>query len=108
MRMSKPKLRSAPTAAPKRMAGSLSDQRQAGAALQARRLKLWTACPYCAHCGRFTVYPGGFELDHIQALENGGADTEENLQVLCVVWQDGRKEGCHVTKTRQDLGYKAK
>lgn len=105
MRMSKPKLSQAGRPGPIRTAATKSESRQAGAALQAKRLKMWTACPYCAHCGRYVLYPGGFELDHIQALDNGGTDTDDNLQVLCVEWIDGRKAGCHANKTRIDLGY---
>jgi len=40
-----------------------------------------------------------FELDHTVALVNGGADTDENCQVLCNA-PDG---GCHRAKTASDL-----
>lgn len=50
-----------------------------------------------------TVYPEGFELDHIVSLPDGGADTDENSQVLCVSRDAyGRKVGCHDAKTPQD------
>lgn len=69
-----------------------------GRKLQVRRLKLWTANPYCAMCGRLTDYPDGFELDHKIALTNGGEDTEDNCQILCIADHD--------TKTRTDLGHR--
>jgi 5-methylcytosine-specific restriction protein A len=69
-----------------------------GRALQERRLRVWSVYPYCAHCARLTAFPDGFQLDHIKALENGGADTDENCQVLC--------EPCHIIKTARDLGYR--
>lgn len=71
-----------------------------GRKLQARRLAVWARDPRCASCRRLTQYPAGFELDHIQALENGGPDTEDNVQVLCV-----GENGCHARKTAADLGY---
>lgn len=76
-------------------------ERITGRRLQARRLRIWSRNPHCAMCGELTDLGQGtarpFELDHIVALVNGGQDTEDNLQVLCV--------GCHEDKTRRDLGY---
>ena len=69
-----------------------------GHALQKLRLRKWTENPYCAICGKLTQYPGGFELDHIVALANGGADTAENCQILCC-----GVDGCHNIKTARDL-----
>lgn len=85
-----------------------SAKRMTGRRLQERRLRLWSAGPHCAHCGELTVYPYGFELDHIVTLESGGSDTDDsNFQILCVlVDQQGRKTGCHEVKTRQDLGHR--
>ncbi|KAF1005464.1 MAG: hypothetical protein GAK28_03216 [Luteibacter sp.] len=40
-----------------------------------------------------------FELDHKVALVRGGADTDENCQVLCT-----GPDGCHHRKTQVDLG----
>lgn len=86
-------------------APTASDQRITGRRLQARRHRIWRASPYCAMCGRLTDWPYGFELDHVVALANGGADTDANCQVLCIVWMDGGvKAGCHIDKTAQDLG----
>ena len=72
--------------------------RISGRKLQERRLKIWAKSPSCARCGRLTVYPGGFELDHIVPLYKGGMDTEDNCQVLC----SGDK-GCHARKTIMDM-----
>ncbi|KNY09413.1 HNH endonuclease [Achromobacter piechaudii] len=84
-----------------------SAKRMTGRKLQDRRLRVWSTDPHCAHCGALTVYPAGFELDHKVSLQNGGADTEENSQVLCVSRDAyGRKVGCHDSKTRQDMGYR--
>lgn len=38
------------------------------------------------------LLPPDFQVDHIEALEDGGADVASNLQCLCVP--------CHTTKTR--------
>lgn len=95
------------TMAPSRLSGAptSSGNRMSGRRLQGRRLRLWTANPRCAHCGRLTVFPHGFEVDHKVALEVGGADTDENCQILCVYLDEmGRKAGCHDRKTRQDRG----
>jgi 5-methylcytosine-specific restriction protein A len=73
-----------------------TDGRLRGRALQARRLRKWTAAKgKCAKCGCLTNYPDGFQLDHIQAIVNGGKDDEDQTQVLCIP--------CHDTKTNTDL-----
>lgn len=72
-----------------------SDQRMAGRALQARRLRLWAADPHCVDCRELTRYPDGFELDHEVALVNGGTDTDENCRVRCLP--------CHEAKTKRDM-----
>ena len=51
-------------------------------------------------CGKVTVYPSGFELDHKVALINGGTNDDDNLQILDV--------GCHLAKTDKDLGHTTK
>lgn len=74
-----------------------------GRKLQERRLRLWSHDPHCVMCGRLTEWPRGFELDHKVPLHQGGEDTEDNCQVLCVHYDDsGEKAGCHVIKTAQD------
>lgn len=74
-----------------------------GRKLQQRRLTVWSQDPHCARCGKVTEWPHGFELDHTTALDNGGADTEDNVQVLC-----SGDEGCHRKKTAEDMGYRHK
>ena len=88
---------------------SIGAKRMTGRRLQERRLRIWSANPHCAHCGVLTVYPHGFELDHKLSLFDGGEDTDENSQILCV-YRDaqGRKAGCHDAKTRQDMGYRSR
>lgn len=73
---------------------STSERRMTGSRLQARRLRLWTQSPMCADCGRVVAYPSGFELDHRVPLHQGGADTDENCQILCC-----GPGGCHLKKT---------
>jgi hypothetical protein len=85
------------------IAGTPSEKRMAGRALQARRLRLWSACPYCAGCGTLTEFPQGFELDHKEPLHLGGADTDANCQILC-----SGLDGCHAAKTADDMGHKGK
>ena len=67
-----------------------------GRALQTRRLRLWAIDPNCKACGTLTNYPDGFQLDHKVPLFKGGADEDENLQVLCIK--------CHDAKTMKDTG----
>ncbi|AOZ08158.1 HNH endonuclease [Cupriavidus malaysiensis] len=83
----------------KAMAPTQSEQRMAGRKLQARRLRIWTNDPTCAGCGQVTAFPAGFELDHRVPLSQGGADTDENCQVLCA-----GPDGCHAKKTATDFG----
>lgn len=63
-----------------------------------KRRKQWLQThPLCVMCqakGRVTA---ATVPDHIKALVNGGADTEENLQSLCAP--------CHAIKTAADLGH---
>ncbi len=80
-----------------RALGSLdtATRRMSGSSLQRRRYRLWLASPVCAGCGRVVAYPAGFELDHVIPLLAGGADTDDNCQILC--------PDCHAAKTRADL-----
>ena len=76
-----------------------------GRALQTARLRIWTADPHCAMCGRLVAYPAGFELDHKMPVSYQGAtNDDDNLQVLCVDKTDGADKGCHAVKTRQEFG----
>lgn len=45
----------------------------------------------CSKCGM--KLPGSFEVDHIQALHNGGSNHVDNLEALC--------RNCHGEKTAQ-------
>lgn len=97
----KPRLPMAPTRLPSM---TTRENRMTGRALQARRLRIWTRNPRCACCDRLTVFPHGFELDHIVPLFQGGQDTDENTQVMCVEWlADGTKAGCHVEKSSKEM-----
>lgn len=83
-----------------------ADQRVSGRALQAARLKHWKRVGgLCEGCGTVVdlhARHGGFELDHRVRIEDGGPDDDGNRQVLCVFYLDGRKAGCHETKTRAE------
>lgn len=72
-----------------------ADRRMTGRALQDRRLRIWSHDPHCTCCRRL-VAMHEFELDHKVALVNGGADVDDNCQVLCIE--------CHARKTTADLG----
>lgn len=75
-----------------------ADRRMTGRALQERRLRVWERDNHCcAECGQL-VAPHEFELDHTVPLFLGGADTDENCQVLCA-----GPDGCHRRKTARDL-----
>lgn len=78
-------------ATPKRV----RETRITGRALQKRRVAVWARDPHCAHCRELTSFPHGFHLDHIVALGNGGHDTDENSQVLCIP--------CHRKKSKGDV-----
>ena len=88
---------------PRKREGGSANMRAPESVRTRRRLKLWTNDPHCQSCGRLVDYPWGFELDHIVPLSQGGPDTEDNCQVLCV-WVDetGKKRGCHVDKTNAE------
>lgn len=81
--------------------------RLTGRALQARRMRIWSKSPLCAGCGRLTdIAPSArlrFELDHKVRLADGGEDTDQNCQVLCVSRDEaGVKVGCHAEKTSRE------
>lgn len=91
--------------APGRLKTSTTKSRRTtGRALQAERMQLWLERGQCCEaCGRMVEHPYGYELDHIVPLALGGSNDPTNKQLLCV-WFDheGRKQGCHVDKTRSD------
>lgn len=81
------------------------DGRLRGRKLQARRLRVWKAKPYCAMCKRLVDFPSGFQLDHIKAVHKHGEDLDDSaVQVLCCL-PDG-SGGCHAIKTAKDMGYR--
>ena len=51
----------------------------------------WTQHYKCRHCSNL-LHPKAFDIDHIVELSQGGTDTVDNLQALCVQ--------CHAIKTR--------
>lgn len=83
---------------PKARMGGSADKRAPESVRTKRRLKLWTQDPCCQACRRLCDYPYGFELDHKVPLHQGGPDTEENSQVLCIA--------CHREKTRIEMGHR--
>ena len=69
-----------------------------GRRLQRIRHQHFMQDPLCVACKAKGLVTIASQLDHIQALVNGGTDTPDNRQGLCVP--------CHEAKTRRDLGYK--
>ena len=86
---------------PKAARAHTTDKRIRGRALQARRLRVWAKDPHCADCRALVQHPDGYELDHVVALVNGGDDTDENCQVLCI-----GPGSCHERKTAKDMGHR--
>ena len=76
----------------------MKTQRLSGRKWQAIRSQVLTANPLCVLCQVKGQIKPAIEVDHIQALANGGTDESENLQGLCLE--------CHADKTRTDLGQK--
>ena len=68
-----------------------------GRRLQERRARLFARNPLCVHCQAKGIVRPWVHADHIIALDNGGPDTEANLQGLCAE--------CHKAKTRADMGH---
>jgi 5-methylcytosine-specific restriction protein A len=66
-------------------------------AIRARVLTENSLCVRCQLAGRIAA---ALEVDHIQALANGGTNDRENLQGLC--------KACHADKTTADLGFKVR
>jgi len=64
-----------------------------GRTLQRERDRLFNEFPLCAECerqGRVTV---AVIRDHIKPLAEGGEDTEDNTQGLCVACHDKKSAG---------------
>jgi 5-methylcytosine-specific restriction protein A len=69
-----------------------------GRKLQAIRARHFAKFPLCVDCEANGKVRLATELDHIQALTNGGQDTQDNRQGLC--------KPCHEAKTAKDMGYR--
>lgn len=72
-----------------------TDYRIRGRALQEIRAAHFRAHPLCVHCVALGRVRLATDLDHIDALINGGTDTPGNRQGLC--------SECHKAKTAEDL-----
>jgi 5-methylcytosine-specific restriction protein A len=68
-----------------------------GRALQAIRARHRSHNPLCAMCQAKGIVRAWTELDHVEPMEDGGADSDENRQGLCVE--------CHRLKTAIQRGY---
>lgn len=75
-------------------------QRIRGRKLQEMRALVLRLHPLCVHCELRGIVRAATRVDHIVALVNGGEDTIDNMQGLCVE--------CHDAKTRADLGQRVK
>lgn len=75
-------------------------KRTRGYTWQQIRKRVLQANPLCVHCqqqGRVTL---ANEVDHIKSLEQGGTDSDDNLQGLCTE--------CHLKKSIEERGFKYK
>lgn len=80
----------------------VADRRINGRAGVERRFRIWNKTRCCASCGRLVSYrPDTFELDHVVELADGGSEDDENLQILCIYFDENGKQGCHVEKTNE-------
>ena len=73
-----------------------TNKRIRGSALQKLRREFFRHSPLCVHCYERGLIRAAKEVDHIIALCNGGTDTPDNRQGLCIE--------CHSEKTRKDRG----
>lgn len=73
-----------------------SMKRTTGRKLQASRHRLFSKSPLCVMCQKRGKVTPAKHRDHIVALANGGKDTDDNVQALCLE--------CHREKTASDLG----
>lgn len=65
-----------------------------GRKLQTIRNRFLRSNPLCAECLKNGVYTLATIRDHIVSLAEGGQDTEENTQALCIE--------CHNKKTQEE------
>ena len=69
-------------------------KRITGRKLQRLRAELFARDPLCAECKRQGRVKLATQRDHIQSLEEGGADDDSNVQGLC--------HGCHDAKSKAE------
>lgn len=65
-------------------------KRLTGRALQRARVDLFTREPLCAECKRQGRVTLATHRDHIVPLEEGGTDTTDNTQGLCIPCHDAK------------------
>ncbi|RMX06724.1 HNH endonuclease [Corticibacter populi] len=70
-------------AAPKRITGR---------ALQRLRAELFAREPLCRACNAKALVTLATQRDHIIPLEEGGADTDDNIQPLCSACHDAKSK----------------
>lgn len=77
-----------------------TNKRIRGRELQAIRGRHYRRDPLCVRCRELGIVKLWTQLDHIIPVEDGGPDTDENRQGLCVEH--------HREKTAKDQGYRLK
>ncbi|MDP3271307.1 HNH endonuclease [Limnobacter sp.] len=79
-------------------------KRITGRRLQALRVALFEREPLCAECKRNGVVRLATQRDHIQSLEEGGAEDEDNTQGLCDECHEGKSLKERLKASRQGRG----
>lgn len=69
-------------------------KRITGRPLQRLRAELFAREPLCRECDRNGFVRLATQRDHIRSLEEGGTDTEDNVQPLC--------DDCHDIKSKAE------
>jgi len=54
-------------------------------------------CGLCRECYRKGALTLGTQVDHVIAIDNGGSNDDDNLELLC--------DSCHRMKTAKDMGF---
>lgn len=65
-------------------------KRESGRRLQRKRAELFAREPYCRRCADKGFVTIAVIRDHIKPLEEGGEDTDENTQPLCLPCSDAK------------------